>query len=75
MAYESEATRFLKQLLEQNPELRELRSRNRATWWDRPQDLETQRERDAARVAQGAYVYFPLARPSAGKEGEDAVQS
>ncbi|MCW5592186.1 MAG: DUF3460 family protein [Burkholderiales bacterium] len=62
MAYESEATRFLRDLHDRHPELRELRARNRATWWDRPQDLETQRERDAAKVPQGAYVYFP--RPS-----------
>jgi hypothetical protein len=76
MAYESEATRFLRDLLDQHPELRELRARNRATWWDRPQDLETQRESDAARVPQGAYVYFPVPTPpSAGKEGEDPVQS
>jgi hypothetical protein len=59
MAYVSEATRFLQELLDKSPELRELRSRNRATWWDHPQDLEVQREREAARVAQGAYVYFP----------------
>jgi hypothetical protein len=63
MGYESEATRFLRDLLDRNPELRELRSRNRATWWDRPQDAETQNEREAARVPQGPYVYFPLPRP------------
>ena len=62
MAYESEATRFLRDLLEQHPELRELRRRNRATWWDRPQDPQEQRERDAARVPQDAYVYFPKPR-------------
>jgi hypothetical protein len=62
MAYESEATRFLRDFLEQHPEIRELRRRNRATWWDRPQDLEVQRERDAAEVPQGAYVYFPAPR-------------
>jgi hypothetical protein len=59
MAYESEATRFLRDLLEQHPELRELRRRNRATWWDCPQDAELQHERDADRVAQSPYVYFP----------------
>lgn len=63
MAYESEATRFLRDLLDRNPELRELRSRNRATWWDRPQDLKEQEGCDAAPVAQEAYVYFPLPRP------------
>lgn len=59
MAYVSEATLFLKDLLDKHPELRELRSRNRATWWDRPQDAEVQGERQAARVEQDAYVYFP----------------
>lgn len=63
MAYVSEATRFLESLLDQQPELRELRKRNRATWWDRPQDPEAQRECDAARVAQGDYVYFPRPKP------------
>lgn len=61
MAYESDATRFLNQLLAQHPELRELRSRNRATWWDRPQ--EPGAERDAGRVAQRAYEYFPRPGP------------
>ena len=63
MAYESEATLFLRDLLDKHPELRELRARNRATWWDHPQDLQEQQERDAARVAQGAYVYFPRPQP------------
>ena len=64
MAYESEATLFLKDLLDRHPELRELRARNRATWWDRPQDAQLQRERDAARLPQGGYVYFPRPAPS-----------
>jgi hypothetical protein len=63
MAYESEATRFLRSLLDEHPELRELRARNRATWWDRPQDPQVQRERDEARVPQGDYVYFPRPKP------------
>jgi hypothetical protein len=63
MAYVSEATKFLSELLEKQPELRELRARNRATWWDHPQDLETERERGESHVAQGAYVYFPLPQP------------
>ncbi len=68
MGYESEATRFLRELHASHPELRELRSRNRATWWDRPQDAGLQRERDAARVPQGAYVYFPNPSPHAPRD-------
>lgn len=71
MAYVSEATRFLKALHDEHPELRELRSRNRATWWDRPQEPEILREREAARVAQPSYVYFPLPR-SPREGGPDA---
>jgi hypothetical protein len=63
MAYESEATLFLKDLLAKHPELRELRSRNRATWWDRPQDPEVRQEREAATLPQGDYVYYPRPRP------------
>jgi hypothetical protein len=69
MPYESEATKFLRELLEKQPELRELRSRNRATWWDKPQDLGEQRERDEARVPQGPYVYFPRPQPPKGDAG------
>lgn len=72
MGYESEATRFLRDLHANHPELRELRSRNRATWWDRPQDAELQRERDAARVPQEAYVYFPNPAPKAPQGGDPA---
>jgi hypothetical protein len=66
MGYESEATRFLRELLESQPELRTQRARHRATWWDKPQDLETQQEREAARVAAGSYAYFPRPKPPAG---------
>ncbi|MGE0358537.1 MAG: DUF3460 family protein [Burkholderiales bacterium] len=63
MPYVSEATRFLKALHDEHPELRELRSRNRATWWDRPQEPGILVEREAARVPQASYVYFPRPRP------------
>ena len=61
--YESEITRFLRDLREKNPSIPELQRKNRATWWDRPQDLELQRERAEAAVAQPPYVYFPLPEP------------
>jgi len=58
--YESELTRFLRDLKDKNPQIAEQQVRNRATWWDKPQDLETWRERSAASVKQPGYVYFPL---------------
>ena len=60
--YESEITQFIRSLKEKNPGIAELQKKNRATWWDRPQDLEIQREHDASDVPQPPYVYFPLPR-------------
>ncbi|HXN16181.1 MAG TPA: DUF3460 family protein [Usitatibacter sp.] len=62
--YESETTRFIRQMLDKNPRLVEEQKRNRATWWDRPQDLETLKEHAQSNVPQPAYVYFPLPKPS-----------
>jgi hypothetical protein len=58
--YESEITQFIRGLKEKNPGIVELQKKNRATWWDRPQDLEIQREHDESEVPQPPYVYFPL---------------
>jgi hypothetical protein len=72
--YESEITRFIRDLKDKNPNLTELQRKNRATWWDKPQDLEVLRERDEAAVPQPPYVYFPLPRaekdddPDSGKK-------
>jgi len=60
--YESELTRFLRELQQKNPQIGELQKKNRATWWDKPQDMETWKERAQATVPQPAYVYFPLPR-------------
>ena len=60
MAYESELTRFLRDFVKKNPQVAEQQKKNRLTWWDRPQDLETQKDRRHSAVPQPAYVYFPL---------------
>jgi hypothetical protein len=60
--YESETTRFIRELLQKNPQIVEQQKKNRATWWDKPQDLETWKERSDAAVPQPSYVYFPLPR-------------
>ena len=66
--YESELTRFVRDLKERNPQIAEQQHKNRATWWDRPQDLQTWRERAQAAVPQPAYVYFPLPRKESGDD-------
>jgi hypothetical protein len=55
--YESDITRFLHELKAQNPGLEEQQRKGRSTWWDRPQDAQTQRQFLDARVPQRPYVY------------------
>jgi hypothetical protein len=58
--YESEVTRFIRDFLADNPQIVEQQKKNRATWWDKPQDLETIKDRAQSAVPQPSYVYFPL---------------
>lgn len=55
--YESDITRFLRELRQTRPQLDEEQRAARAIWWDRPQDQETLRRHKASRVPQPAYVY------------------
>lgn len=65
--YKSEADRFIDELKRSHPQIEEQQRKNRATWWDKPQDLDAIEERAAATVPQPGYVYFPLPR----KQGDD----
>ena len=65
--YVSEATRFIRELLSKNPQIVEQQHKNRATWWDKPQDLERWREKSEASVPLPSYAYFPLPE----KKGDD----
>ncbi len=69
-AYESEITRFIRGLRDANPQIAEQQRKNRATWWDHPQDLQTSRERSASAVPQPGYVYFPLPQREEDKPDE-----
>lgn len=73
--YESDITRFIRDLKAKNPQIAELQAKNRATWWDRPQDFDTWKERAAATVPQPAYVYFPLPRPDKGNDPDSGKGS
>ena len=55
--YESEITRFLKDLHEKKPNLEAEQRKGRSLLWDRAQDAGAAREFGAARVAQQPYVY------------------
>ena len=68
--YESEITRFVRDLLEANPKLKELQKSNRATWWDKPQDLGEQGEHAASEVGNKGYAYFPVPAARGVKPGK-----
>ena len=55
--YESEFTKFIRELKRQRPELEAEQRKSRAIWWDHKQDLETQQRDNESRVKQQAYVY------------------
>jgi hypothetical protein len=56
--YESEHTKFIRELFEKRPELPERQRAARATWWDRDlRDLREGREMAEGKVPQKPYVY------------------
>ncbi len=59
--YESDTTRFIRDLLNKKPELKEEQKKARAMWWDKTLDLkDLKRQRDAA-VERTSYVYYETA--------------
>jgi hypothetical protein len=56
--YESEHTKFMRELLQKRPDLIDKQREARAIWWDkRPKALAEERVMDTSRVAQSPYVY------------------
>jgi hypothetical protein len=55
--YESEFTKFMRELKRQRPELEAEQRKSRAIWWDHKQDLDTAKRAKESRVKQQAYVY------------------
>jgi hypothetical protein len=56
--YESDLTRFIKELKQKNPKLEEQQRAGRSLLWDKtPLDLDTRRRAEESRVNQQAYVY------------------
>ena len=56
--YQSEATKFIEELKQKNPNLEESQRQGRALLWDKsPIDLDQFERAKASRVQQQAYVY------------------
>ncbi len=56
--YESDHTKFMRELLEKNPELQEKRKAARSIWWDKKLNKEEQKRFKEAAVPMKPYVYF-----------------
>jgi len=55
--YESEHTKFMRELMRQRPDLAQKQREGRAIWWDKtPRELTEEREMDQGRVEQTPYV-------------------
>ncbi len=56
--YESEHTKFIRELVEIRPHLDRDQKEGRAIWWDKqPHDLAERRKMDEGGVPQAPYVY------------------
>ncbi len=56
--YESDHTRFMRDLLEREPRLETEQKKSRAIWWDKtPAQLDARRTLDEGRVSMKPYVY------------------
>ena len=58
--YESDITKFVRDMLEKDPALKELQKNNRATWWDKRLDLNELTAQEQSEAPKTPYAYFPL---------------
>ena len=57
-SYESEHTKFIRELLDKNPELEKKRQEARNLWWEKKLNKEEQQRFKASSVLMKPYVYF-----------------
>ncbi len=55
--YESDHTKFMREWMEKHPEQSEEQQEGRALWWDKPQDQDTRKRQNAAKVPVKPYYY------------------
>jgi hypothetical protein len=59
--YESDTTKFIRELLENKPEVIADQKKARAMWWDKTLDLKELRRKRESEVARTSYVYYDTA--------------
>jgi len=57
-SYESDHTKFMRDFLEKNPQIKEKRLVARSIWWDKDLDREQQSRFKEATVPHKPYAYF-----------------
>lgn len=55
--YESDTTKFLRDLLREKPQIVEEQEKGRALWWDKKNSLDELQRAEESRVKQQPYVY------------------
>ncbi len=55
--YESDTTKFLRDLLREKPQIVEEQEKGRALWWDKKLSLDELKRAEESRVKQQPYVY------------------
>lgn len=72
--YESEHTKFMRDLLKERPDLLEKQKEARAIWWDKEVDREALKRFKEARVPQKGYVYFSWTKPAKEESAQETVE-
>ncbi|MFN3566821.1 MAG: DUF3460 family protein [Burkholderiaceae bacterium] len=61
--YESDITKFIRELKQKIPDLERRQREGRAIWWDKQLDFDELKRWRESRVPQPPYVYQPKVRP------------
>lgn len=56
--YESDITKFIRELLEKNPAIKEDQKKARAMWWDKNLDRNELKRQESVIVPRSSYVYY-----------------
>lgn len=62
--YESDLTKFMRDLFQKNPHLAEAQKEARAIWWEKKVDFDELKRTRESRVPVRGYVYYPLIGPA-----------
>ena len=56
--YESDITKFIRDLLEKRPEIKEDQKKARAMWWDKTLDRNEIKRQESVLVPRSSYEYY-----------------